>query len=181
MKQPPRGAFFETVEMTKVDFFRASLNKLQDDVGTILELLKEHNKQSTRKIGFWASIRMIMPIIEAVAQVADEKPQEFLINHLEITTPNLTWDLFRHSLIHGDYMQHAKYQSKEIGWGIAFIGVGHIITRGHIGIDVIYLYKKLCEFLTIEVEKNDQTKVNIEVGVIYENPKQVIIDDFTKL
>ncbi len=181
MKQPPRGAIFETIEMTKVDFFQASLNKLHDDVGTILKLLEEHNKQSARKVGFWASMRLIMPIIEAVAHVAGETPQEFLKNHLEITTPYLTWDLFRHSLIHGDYMQHAKYQTKEVGWGIAFIGVGHVITSGHIGIDAIHLYNKLSEFLTAEVAKNDQVKVHVEVGVIYNKPKQEIVDDFIKL
>lgn len=181
MEQPPRGAIFETIEMSKVDFFKASLNKLQDDVGTIFKLLEQHNKQSVRKVGFWASMRLIMPIVEAVSRVAGETPQEFLKNHLEITTPDLAWDLFRHSLIHGDYMQHARYQHKEVGWGIAFIGVGHVITSGHVGIDAIHLYKKLAEFLSDEVKKSDQTKAPIEIGVIYNNPKQTIIDDFSKL
>jgi hypothetical protein len=181
MKKPPKGAIFETIEMTKVDFFQSSLNKLQDDVGTILKLLEEHNIQSARKVGFWASMRLIMPIIEAVAYVAGETPQEFLKNHLEVTAPYLTWDLFRHSLIHGDYMQHAKYQSKEVGWGIAFIGVDHVITSGHIGIDAIHLYNKLNEYLTAEVARNDQAVVKIEVGVLYQNPKQEIVDEFNKL
>ena len=78
-------------------------------------------------------------------------------------------------------MQHARYQSKEVGWGIAFIGVGHVITSGHIGIDAIHLYNKLTEFLATEVAKNDQTKVQVEVGVIYRNPKQEIKNDFSKL
>lgn len=181
MKRPPKGSSFETIEMSKLGFFQTSLNKLHDDVGTILRLLEEHNKRSARKVGFWASIRLIMPIIEAVAYVAGETPQEFLENHLEVTTPYLTWDLFRHSLIHGDYMQHAKYQSKEVGWGIAFIGIGHVITSGHIGIDAIHLYNKLGEYLTAEVAKNDQIKVHVEVGVIYKNPRKEIINDFAKL
>ena len=78
-------------------------------------------------------------------------------------------------------MQHAKYQSKEVGWGIAFIGVGHVITSGHIGIDAIHLYNKLNEYLTAEVARNDQAVVKIEVGVLYQNPKQEIVDEFNKL
>lgn len=181
MKQPPRGATFETIEMTKLEFFKAALDRLQDDVGNILKLIQEFNKKSSRKIGFWASMRLMMPIIEAISYVARETPQEFLRNHLDVETPYLTWDLFRHSLMHGDYMQHAKYKSKNVGWGIAFIGVGHVITREHIGIDAIYLYKKLVEYLISEIAKNDQNKIQIEIGVVYATPKQQIIDDFMKL
>lgn len=181
MKQPPRGARFETTPMKKVEFLRAVLERLTDDVGTILKLIEEHNKNSGRKIGFWASLRMIIPIVEAISHVIGETPQNFLGNHLGITTPHLTWDLFRHSLMHGDYLQHGKYQQKDISWGVLMMGQGHIITSEHIGIDVIRLYQDLKKYLENEVVKNDQTIVNVEVGVVYSTPKQEIIDDFVKL
>lgn len=181
MKQPPKGAVFEKRQMNKTEFLQAALNRLNDDVGTFFTLFEEHNKKHIRKVGFWASIRLLMPIIEAISHVVGEKPQDFLTNHLDIKTGYLTWDLFRHSLIHGDYLQHAKYQNKEVGWGVAFIGVGHIINEGHIGIDPIYLFKSLKKYLEIELAKNDQSLVDIEVGVIYLNPKQEIINDFGKL
>lgn len=181
MKQPPRGARFEITPMKKVEFLRAVLERLNDDVGTILQLIEEHNKNSDRKIGFWASLRMIMPIVEAISHVVGESPQNFLDSHLGITTPHLAWDLFRHSLMHGDYLQHGKYQLKDVSWGVLMMGQGHIIASKHIGIDVISLYQDLKNYLEDEVARNDQTIVNVEVGVVYSTPRQEIIDDFAKL
>lgn len=181
MKKPPKGAMFEKKKMKKAEFFEAALHRLVDDVGNYFIMLEEFNKKSARKVGFWASLRMILPIVEAVSHVAGERPQDFLKNHLGVTTGDLAWDLFRHSLIHGDYLQHAKYNTKEVGWGVAFIGVDHVIGSGHIGIDPIVLYKNLKTYLEKEVTNNDQTEVEIEIGVIYTNPRQEIIDDFAKL
>ena len=180
MKQPPRGATFEIKKMTRAEFLVAALQRLEDDIGTFFNLLEEHNKKSPRKVGFWPSIRILMPIVEAIANAIKIKPQE-LLRTLGVSTPYLAWDLFRHSLIHGDYLQHAQYKSKEVGWGVAFIGVGHVIGSGHIGIDPIFLYKKLCEYLKQEIAKNDQSIIEIEVGVIYKNPKKEIVNDFQKL
>lgn len=181
MKRPPVGAIFEMKQMKRVDFYRDALARLNDEVGTILQLVVEHNKRSERKIGFWASLRMTLPIVEAVSHVAGETPQAFLGKYLDAKTPHLAWDLFRHSLIHGDYLQHGKYQSKDVGWGVIMMGQGHISVSGHIGIDVISLYEKLREFLEDEVANNDQTIVDVEVGVLYTTPKTQIIDDFSKL
>lgn len=181
MKRPPTGANFEMKQMKRVDFYRDALARLNDDVGAILDLIKTHNANSDRKIGFWASLRMVLPVIEAIAHVAGETPQNFMRNYLEISTPHLAWDLFRHSLIHGDYLQHGKYQSKDVSWGVLMVGQGHIISSEHIGIDVITLYQKLKEYLEKEIVKNDQTVVNIEIGVTYTSPKQAVIDDFAKL
>lgn len=181
MKQSPKGARFETKQMNRTDFLRDALARLNDDVGTILKLIEEHNKKSARKIGFWASVRIIMPIIEAISHVVGETPQRFLGKYLNVNTPHLAWDLFRHSLIHGDYLQHGKYQSKDVSWGVLMLGQGHIITSEHIGIDVISLYENLKEYLETEVAKNDQTIISVEIGVIYSTPKKEIIDDFSRL
>ena len=181
MKHPPTGANFEMKQMKRVDFYRDALARLNDDVGTILDLIRTHNTKSERKVGFWASLRMMLPVIEAIAHIAGETPQNFMRNYLEITTPHLAWDLFRHSLIHGDYLQHGKYQSKDVSWGVLMVGQGHIIGSEHIGIDVISLYQKLKEYIEKEIPKNDQTVVNIEIGVTYTSPKIEIIDDFAKL
>lgn len=181
MKRPPTGAKFETTQMRKVDFFKDALARLNDDVGTILDIIVKYNKRSERKIGFWASIRIIIPIIEAISHVVGETPQKFLEKYLGVNTPYLAWDLFRHSLIHSDYLQHGKFGIKEVSWGVLMMGQGHIIKSEHIGIDVITLHQKLKKYLEKEVSKNDQTVVDIEVGVIYTTPKQEIIDDFSKL
>lgn len=181
MKRPPTGSTFELSKMTRAIFFQSVLARLNDDVGTILSLIKEHNKTHPRKIGFWASIRMILPIIEAVTYVNGESPQNFLGKYLEINTPHLTWDLFRHSLMHGDYIQHGKFQDKEVSWGVLMFGEGHIIKSGYIAIDIITLYQQLRQYLESEIEKNDTTMINVEVGVIYTKPEKEISEDFTKL
>lgn len=188
MKQPPRSANFEMTQMSRVDFLTATLQRLQDDVGTIISLVDAHNSQATlnnrRIIGFWAELRMILPIIEAVSHVVGIRPQELLGNHLNITAPNLAWDLFRHSLIHGDYLQHGTYQGKTVNWAVSFIGQGHVIMSGHIGIDLPTLYQDLVSYLQQEIANNDQTMVDIEIGVEYGLrglPRQEIIDDFARL
>ena len=191
MKRPPNGSVFQMTQMRRVDFLDGALHRLQDDVGTILGLIGKHNhsavQRNERVIGFWACLRMILPIIEAVAHVLNVRPQEILGNHLNISTPNLAWDLFRHSLTHGDYLQVGTYNGQTVTWGVAFIGQGHVITNDHIGIDLLSLYEDFVRFLQEEVDKNDQTMVDIETGVEYgaqgarSQVRQEIIDDFSRL
>lgn len=188
MKRPPPSATFKITQMKRVDFLIGALRRLKDDVGTILSLVDEHNTQATsngnRVIGFWAGLRMILPIIEAVSHVMKTKPQELLEKNLNISTPYLMWDLFRHSLVHGDTLQGGKYRGKTVTWGVGFGLGGHTIVRGHIGIDLPTLYKDLVVFLEKEIGVNDQTLISVETGVEYGTrgiPKQEIIDDFSKL
>ena len=181
MKQSPSGAVFETKDVKKAEYLQSILSRLNDEVGTYFKLLEKYHELSAREVGFWSTLRMLMPIVEAVANVVGEKPQDFLGNHLDVKTPYLVWDLFRHSLIHGDLLQHAKYGIKEVDWGVGLNGLPHIIQNNHIGIDSKYIYLKLKEYLESQVQTNDQSIVNIEVGVIYNNPKQEIIEDFSKL
>lgn len=188
MKQPPRSARFETTQMKRVDFISGALQRLQDDVGTILQLVDTHNYQTFsnhgRTIGYWASLRMILPIIEAVSYVMGIRPQQLLGNYLNIATPDLMWDLFRHSLTHGDVLQEGVYQGKRVTWGVGFGLGGHVIRSGHIGIDVPTLYQDFVNYLQQEVANNDQTLVNIEMGVEYGirgNPSHRIVSDFSRL
>jgi hypothetical protein len=84
MKRAPHGAKFQKIQVKRVDFLSAVLARLSDDVGTVLDLIDQRNEAAERKIGFWASIRMIMPIVEAVASAVGETPQEVLGQRLGI-------------------------------------------------------------------------------------------------
>jgi hypothetical protein len=176
---------FETVQMRRVDFLNGVLQRLQDEVGTIFSFIERHNIQSIlqkgRTIGFWAGIRMLMPIIEAASGSMGIKPQELIGKHLNISTPYLAWDLFRHSLIHGDTPYQGKYQGKTVYWAIGSNSGKHIIGQEYIHIDLRTLYDDLVIYLQTEIANNDQTLINIKNGVNYQNPKQEIIDDFTRL
>jgi len=176
MKRPPSGASFEKVKIKKKKFLESVLKRLEDDVGLYFDALPKISPK--KAVGFWASLRLILPIIEAVSHAVGEKPQEFLSKYFDVKAPYLTWDLFRHSLIHGDYIHHGKYKNKEISWGVLIYGSGHIYTEDHIGIDSLYLYKKLVDYLKREIAKNESKIVEIEVGVIYIKPKKEIIKDF---
>jgi hypothetical protein len=185
MKRPPNGSTFDIQQMRRVDFLDAALHRLQDDVGTILNLVDAHNNQasmnSQRIIGFWACLRMILPIVEAIAHVQGLRPETILRNELNIPTPYLAWHLFRHSLTHGDYLQHGTYQGKVVSWGVMFVGAGHVIQSGHIGIDIPTLYQDLETYLQREIARNDQAIVDIEVGINYQTPSTQVIADFALL
>lgn len=188
MKQPPPSATFKVVQMKRVDFLKGAHRRLQDDVGTILFLINEYNTKATaigdRVVGFWAGLRMILPIIEAVSHVMMMRPQELLGNYLNITTPDLMWDLFRHSLIHGDTLHGGEYKGKTVTWSVGFGLGGHIITKEHIGIDLPTLYEDLVVYLEKEILVNDQTLIGVETGVKYGikgNPRHEIVVDFSKL
>ncbi len=180
MKHAPHGAKFQKIQVKRVDFLSAVLARLSDDVGTVLDLIDQRNEAAERKIGFWASIRMVMPIVEAVAGAVGETPQEVLGQHLGIATPYLAWDLFRHSLAHGDYLQTGEYEGKKVGWGV-FLSAGHTFGDGKIHISVRSLYEALREYLETQIGKQDETLVDVEVGVLYSEPWQNVIDDFAKL
>jgi hypothetical protein len=77
-----------------------------------------------------------------------------------------------------------KYQGKNVTWGVGFGAGGHVITSGHIGIDVPTLYSDLVNYLQQAIAKNDQTLIDIETGVEYGitgDPNANIIRDFSRL
>lgn len=172
-------------QCVKITYLKDIRGRLRDDVGTVLEYLNVHNRQALRHkeriIGFWSSLRMLMPVVEAVAKACGMKPWELLSKHLEVDAPSLAWQMFRHSLTHGDLIGYVKYRSKVIRWGVSMSGVKHEIGNGKIYLDVYTLYDKLVEYLNTEIAKNDQTIIEVAVGVNYIKPKQYILDDLNKL
>lgn len=177
-KTPP--FVYETQKFTRVQYLKDVLGRL-GEVGIFFDCLNEHNSKHAGKTGFWSAIRVLMPVIESVAIAMNKKPWELLEDDLDVSAGSLAWQMFRHSLIHGDLLRHASYKTQKVGWGVMLMGQGHIIKKGHIGIDAISLYEKLVSFLEAEIAKNDQTIIDINVGIHYTNPEQYIIDDFNKL
>lgn len=181
----PKGARPIKNQRPRVFLLRDFLQRLNDDVGTTLELIQNYNSNSNienkRAVGFWSSLRMILPIVESISSIMEVTPQDLLGNDLNIYTPHLTWDLFRHSLSHGDFIRYGKYGENTINWGVSLSGLGHIFSSGYISIDVITLYNDLVSYLRKEISKNDETIVNVEVGLEYDAsgaPIQGILDDF---
>jgi len=188
MKRSPSGAKFIFKKTSKSRFLSQIKQRLQDDVGTILDLVSQHNSKSERGIGYWASLRMILPIIEAIAHIENASPQSILTK-INIPTPYLMWDLFRHSLMHGDLIHYGKYKGKQITWGVSISKDlnTHIIRDKKIHISVYKLYEDLNKYLDTSIASTNQTEIDVEVGVLYENSntknkmKREIIDEFSKL
>src|SRR5579862_985643 len=137
----------ETIQVAKTEFFESALARLQDTAGAFFSLLEGMSDFSARTGVFWASIRLMAPEIDAIAAILGEEPWEFPGKHLDVEVPSLTWEMFRHSLVHGGFMRHVQYQAKKVSWGMSTAGQGHITESGHVGIDVQYLYNKLIAYL----------------------------------
>lgn len=168
MKKSPKGASFVYKKFKRVDFFQSALKRLDNDVGDYFKYLERSNAENFPKaVGFWSSLRIIVPIIEAIAHANKQKIEDFLKEELKIETPYLFWDLFRHSLVHGDLLHHAKYGNEVVSWSITLFKTKHSFKKDCISISPEWLYSDLKDYLNKEIEKNDNEEIDIEVGVEY--------------
>lgn len=190
MKRPPSGAKFIFKKTLKNRFLSVIKQRLQEDVGTILTLVNQYNEKSERGIGYWALLRMLLPIIEAIAHIENTTPQ-LILKKIDIPTPYLMWDLFRNSLMHGDLIYYGEYKGRRITWGVSISEdlKTHIIRDKKIHINVSKLYEDLNKYLDKSIASDNQRMIEVEVGVLYDdsnmkarkNIKREIIDEFLKL
>jgi len=181
MLRPPSNAHFEMNTMNKKFFLTGVLGRLKNDAGAYIEFVTERNASNPEGIGFWGSVRLLMPVIEAISNAYHIKP-ESLLAELGVRTPKLVWVLFRHSLIHNDFLQHGRYNETDASWGLSFFGMNHIIQDEVIGLDLRTLYNDLVSYLEKEIENDSgEDDVEIIVGVIWESPEEKIINEFNLL
>ncbi len=185
MLQPPSGARFETEMMSKKLFLADVLGRLKNDVGTYLDFVIKRGTATGVGVGFWGSVRLLMPVIEAVCNAYPQYKQKqanFLANELGVAAPNLVWTIFRHSLIHNDIIQYGAYNGITTSWSLMMFGRDHTIKQQQIGLDTLKLYNDLVSFLEREVAAcNDTDEVEVIRGVVWSKPSQQISDDFTYL
>jgi hypothetical protein len=174
----------DVVSTTKVEYLKTIRKKLENEVGSYFLLLNESRKVRLDNIGFLSSIRLLMPFVETIGKTLKISPQEVLLK-ADVKTPHLFWEMFRHPLTHGNQLSHIKYKDREISWGLA-IGSGngsnHIIQSDHISIDINYLYNQLLLLLNNEIEKNDVSEIQVEVGIIIDDTAPpYILEDLEKI
>lgn len=183
----PRDKIYRNI--SKVLYLKGVLGRLEDEYIQIMEMVNEHNLTHERGIGFWSLIRIIFPVIEAVASAVGKQKEDFLEKDLGVPFGHLVWELYRHSLMHTDELRYAVYRGKTISWG-AHLGneiTDHIIaphegthpTTVHIVIPK--LYYSLRDFLKNEIEKNDESIISIQVGVHFPEHESKIISELEKL
>lgn len=132
--------------------------RLRNDVGPYFETIRAVYACTGRDVGFWASARMIFPVVEAVSTVIyrasrrdgpRERQPVRLLRELGFEYPNLVWEMYRHTLMHNDEMASAAYRGRRVAWGIR-VGGGHSWTRGRLWIDAEKLYQDFLAFLDRE-------------------------------
>jgi len=182
MLHPPAGAHFEIIKMNKKQFLTGVLGRLRNDVGTYLDFVTQRNSEMAEGVGFWGSIRLLMPVIETVANAYKQTPESLLGNELGVATPSLAWILYRHSLAHNDLLQHGQYDGVSASWGVSMLGMNHIMRSGIVSIDTLKLYGDFVAFLEREIAAtNGVDEVEIIQGVVWDNPGQSIKDEFAEL
>lgn len=184
MSRPPANSSFELETQSRKPFLEGVLGRLRNDVGYYLECAQKHNRGTGEGIGYWGSVRLLMPVIEVIARAIprfEQKPTAVL-SEIGISTPYLVWILFRHSLIHNDLLQHGRYADIEASWGISMDGLGHIIKSQHISIDTATLYEDLCTLIQKEIDSaaSDDT-VEVTRGIIWTDPGRHIVDEFESI
>ena len=114
--------------------FHQILTRLEDDVGTILQLILKGKKEGLfpGTAPFWALLRMTFPIAEAVGDLIHrnnstaQNLQSVLENELEEVRSGYRGKaviltlLFRHSLTHTDELRRLIIGQREVEWSVSW-------------------------------------------------------------
>ncbi len=117
--------------------FQSMKNRLNDDVGGLMDLLSDEfllgngkSKFANGKYPHWALIRMIMPIAESLAVLiyGDGGTRQNLLNLLEkdLSKYDINYKnfanvfilIYRHSLTHSDLLRGVICNGIQIGWSV---------------------------------------------------------------
>ncbi len=183
----PKERIFRTV--SKVVYLKEIFTRLDTEYIPILQLIIEHNRQNKRTIGFWSLIRIIFPVIEAVANISGKQKEIFLEENLNVPFGYLVWEIYRHSLMHTDELRYVIYKGTTTSWAahISLDGYKHFIakrTTTHpttIHLNISELFFALRDFLQKETVKNDKSMINIQVGVRFPERESILIGELEKL
>lgn len=136
--------------------------RLENEAGIYFGLLSKAQSENREfpKVGFWAGIRILMPVIEALSNVLlretkkDPRPKEvrFLEKNLNFEYPALIWQMYRNPLMHTDQPASLIDGGHKISWGIS-MRADHFFTPDEVNLDPTRLYKDLKDFLDKEVER----------------------------
>jgi len=157
-----------------VDELNHTKERLENDVGIYFEAIMNTYRTTGRIVGFFGSIRLLVPVIEHLTFLLygnrKRENRNLLLRELGIDFPELTWHIFRHPLIHGDEMGSFSVGRQIVDWRIIMSNTGHdYVLIGNniklasiqpninfpvsITIDSLYLYNSLNSFLTEKINK----------------------------
>jgi hypothetical protein len=172
-KRKRRGVTPEKHSIPRVEYLRAIRGRLEGEVGAIIDCLEERN-QGESPIGFFALARLILPIIESVAD-SEGRHASSLLEDLGQGAPNLSWDLYRNAFSHGDELLVARAGSTAVGSGLVFSGysdnqaVVDQLARDGRTFDPARAYRRLLSYLDEQIAATsaDDT-VSVTYGLCYD-------------
>jgi hypothetical protein len=136
-------------------------------------------------IGFWGTIRLLMPVIEHVAKIfyrgnlSKNERIAGLLKRFGFSCPLLTWQLYRNSLLHIDRPSCIVVGGVLVYWDIAMLGEDQKVeifkqrendpsfdlVSNHtiiVGMDTRRLYDDMICFLDEEIKKKSKRRIKIE-------------------
>ncbi len=166
----PTGVTYILKSVPHKEHLMAMRDRLKNDVGFLIDSLEERNKKEPH-VGFFPLVRVVMPVLESVANVEGLSPQELLVE-LGIGAPYLTWSLYRDGFIHNDEFIVATYihDGKTLGVpsGIIFThesddqDTADMLARDGRMFDPVRTTRKLVAYLDEKI-KALSDNVNIEI------------------
>src|SRR5258708_3569833 len=95
IRQHP-GTHFELKEVDYRSQLQAMLGRLTGEVGVILDFINVYNAaHKDELIGFFSLIRMLMPIVDALATLEGREPEDIFGELDGVPAPRLMWNLYR--------------------------------------------------------------------------------------
>lgn len=184
-----RGYSFKLRKETRVKYLSDVKSRLEEDVGSYFTCAEEVYRNNRRGIGLWALVRMLFPIIESVSQVASKGSKKFdiqsgrqvrLLGKLGFKYPNLTWQMYRHALIHNDELMPLRYRGRQIDWSLS-IGDSHQYEQGILTVDLKQLYDDLVAHLDSQIAKSKQKSVWVRDACVLTNKaKKALREEFNR-
>lgn len=149
--------------INKIEYLEGMRERLFNDVKPYLDMCIDRFNINDRKIGFWAMIRLLFPVIESLGRVLYQEVSDSwiygsnVLRELAIPYPLLSWSLYRNCLLHGDEIFQIVNEEKSIyaGWKMTFNG-GHSKVPFLVVIDVNKLFYDL--LILIDKTINESTE-----------------------
>lgn len=122
-------------------------------------------------IGFWTSVRMIMPVVETSAKLGETTPPK-LLEELNVPKPKIAWTMFRHGLSHGEIpFEIEDLDGQKYAWSISF-SPRHDLTKVSNPTSITIGMPKLLADLKSYLEgflDDEGKEISIQTGVRFED------------
>ena len=147
-------------------FLHDSWSRLANDMEPYLQKVSEMREHGDHR-GYWFISREIFPVIESVGTALYGKDGQIrVLEDLKHPYPVLTWEMYRHSLIHSDRPRGAKLGKTYAGWSISLGEFDYeLMTSNILAPDI--LYDRLLQYLKDTSETTKRKTVLVEESVVF--------------